>query len=100
TGGTHVHEFAAHVFGDDYLDKVALLSNDTLESGEIANFEELLEVVQPFEYPMNGAQRGLFITVTSALEARAFGCIIVGTNTADVIEIQREVQSEIANYLA
>ena len=38
TGGTHVHEFADHVFGADYLDKVALLSNDTLSSGSITEF--------------------------------------------------------------
>ncbi len=37
TGGTHVHEFAEHVFGADYLDKVTLLSNDTLSSGGITD---------------------------------------------------------------
>lgn len=98
TGGTHVHEFAAHVFGDDYLSKVALLSNDTLSSGSISEFDELARVVQPFEYPLNEEQRGIFITVTSALEAREFGCIIVGANTADVVEIQRQLQARIADY--
>jgi phosphoribosylglycinamide formyltransferase 2 len=98
TGGTHVHEFAAHVFGDDYLKKVALLSNDTLSSGKIADFDELLSVVRSFEYPMNGEQRGIFITVTSALEAHEFGCIIVGANRAEVVEIQRQLQARIVEY--
>lgn len=98
TGGTHVHEFADHVFGDDYLSKVALLSNDTLSSGKITEFDELARVVQPFEYPMNGEQRGIFVTVSSALEAHEFGCIIVGANTADVVDIQQQLQARIAEY--
>lgn len=98
TGGTHVHEFAAHVFGDDYLKKVALLSNDTLSSGKITDFDELLSVVRSFEYPINGEQCGIFITVTSALEAHEFGCIIVGANTDEVVEIQRQLQARIAQY--
>lgn len=98
TGGTHVHEFADHVFGDDYLSKVALLSNDTLSSGKITEFDELARVVQPFEYPIHGEQRGIFITVSSALEAHEFGCIIVGANTADVVDIQQQLQAHIAEY--
>lgn len=98
TGGTHVHEFAAHVFGDDYLDKVALLSNDTLSSGTIRDFGNLLEAVGEFEYPINGEQRGIFITVTSALEAGEFGCIIVGKNSAEVVALQQQVQAAIAEF--
>jgi phosphoribosylglycinamide formyltransferase 2 len=98
TGGTHVHEFAAHVFGDDYLDKVALLSNDTLSSGTIRDFGNLLEAVGEFEYPINGEQRGIFITVTSALEAGEFGGIIVGKNSAEVVALQQQVQAAIAEF--
>ncbi len=98
TGGTHVHEFAAHFFGEDYLQSVALLSNDTLSSGSITDFEELLSVVAEFEYPMQGENRGIFIMVTSALEVHEFGCIIAGANTAEVVEIQRQLQARIAEY--
>ncbi len=100
TGGTHVHEFAEFVFGADYLDAVALLSNDTLSSGSIADFDELRRVLADFQFPINGEQRGIFFIVTSALEAREFGCIIAGANTADVVGIQREVQARIAEYTA
>lgn len=98
TGGTHVHEFADFVFGEHYLDAVALLSNDTLSSGSITDFDELRSVLSDFQYPMNGECRGLFFIVTSALEAHEFGCIIAGADTADVVGIQRDVQARIAEY--
>ena len=98
TGGTHVHEFAEHVFGADYLAKVTLLSNDTLSSGSITSLDELLAVIGGFEYPLNGEPRGVFITVTSALEVHEFGCIIAGRDTADVVGIQRQLQARIADY--
>jgi hypothetical protein len=98
TGGTHVHEFADFAFGDDYLQSVALLSNDTLSSGSITDFEELRGVIGDFQYPINGEKRGFFWMVTSALEAHEFGCIIVGANTADVVEIQQQLQARIAEY--
>ncbi len=98
TGGTHVHEFAEHVFGADYLNKVTLLSNDTLSSGSITSFAELIAVIGDVEYPLAGKPRGVFITVTSALEAHEFGCIIAGADTADVVGIQRQLQARIAEY--
>ncbi|MCC6804003.1 MAG: hypothetical protein IT319_14065 [Anaerolineae bacterium] len=98
TGGTHVHEFAVHVFGADYLSRVALLSNDTLSSGSISDFDELLSVIGDFQYPMDGENRGVFLIVTSALEAHEFGAIIAGADTAEVVEIQRQVQARIAEY--
>lgn len=98
TGGTHVHEFADFFFGADYLKSMALLSNDTLSSGSITDFDELLSVIGDFQYPINGEPRGIFITVTSALEVHEFGCIIAGADTAEVVEIQQQVQARIAEY--
>ena len=98
TGGTHVHEFAAFVFGEDYLKTVALLSNDTLSSGSVSTFDELLSVIGDFQYPIRGEKRGVFITVSSALEAHEFGCIIAGADSADIVNIQRELQMCIAEH--
>ncbi len=66
-------------------------------------FDELLSVIGDFQYPMSsdandGANRGIFITVTSALEVHEFGCIIAGADTADVVEIQRTLQARIAEF--
>lgn len=98
TGGTHVHDFAWFVFGEDYLKKHTFLSNDTLSSGSISDFDELLSVIGDFQYPMGDEGRGIFITVTSALEAHEFGGIIVGADTAEVVEIQKQIQARIAEY--
>ena len=35
TGGTHAHEFARFYFGPDYLDKTAILSWESVDSGDI-----------------------------------------------------------------
>jgi len=98
TGGTHVHEFADYVFGEDYLKTIALLSNDTLSSGSITDFDELLSVLDDFQYPMQGENRGIFITVTSALEAHEFGCIIAGADSAELLDIQRQIQARVEEH--
>ncbi len=36
--------------------------------------------------------------MTSALEVGEFGCIIAGRDTADVVDIQRQLQARIAEY--
>ena len=91
TGGTHVHEFAHTVFGPDYLDKVALLSNDSYKCPGIDRFDTLLSAIGDLAYPLNGQARGLVIMVTSALEVQEFGCILVGVDTADVLGLEREL---------
>lgn len=91
TGGTHVHEFAHFMFGADYLDKVALLSNDSMKAGTATTVEELLAAVGDLQYPIAGQQRGVVVTITSALEAGEFGCIVIGSNSAEVVAMQQEL---------
>jgi hypothetical protein len=91
TGGTHVHEFGQFAFGPDYLNQVALLSHDALKSGSIDNFADLLRVVGDLGYPMNGAKKGIVITVTSALTAGEFGCIAIGATTEEAVRLQQEL---------
>ena len=91
TGGTHVHEFAHHVFGPDYIDKVALLSNDSYKCPGIDQFDTLLGAIGDLAYPLDGQPRGIVIMVTSALEVQEFGCILVGQDTADVLSLERDL---------
>jgi hypothetical protein len=91
TGGTHVHEFAYFVFGEDYLDQVALLSYDAMKSGDITDFDTLLNVVGDLQYPIMGEKRGVVITITSALEDHEFGCIVVGADGAETLTLQRQL---------
>jgi hypothetical protein len=96
TGGTHVHEFGEHFFGADYLDQVTLLSHDTMRSGPIETWEHLKSVIGNLAYPMNGQKRGVIVTITSALADREYGCIFVGANKTDTLELQRQVNERIA----
>jgi hypothetical protein len=91
TGGTHVHEFGWHVFGPDYLDQVTLLSNDAISTGQIDQFEDLVEIVADLLYPISNQERGIVITGTSALKAGEFGAIVVGQSTADVQDLMEQL---------
>lgn len=95
TGGTHVHDFAVHFWGDDYLDQVVLLSNESMFSGNIASASQLIEVLDEFLYPVNNEEKGLIITVTAPLAIQQFGCIIVAQTTDEALSIQEQVTERI-----
>jgi hypothetical protein len=97
TGGTHVHEFARFFFGPDYLNSVVLLSHDAMKSGTIGHFHELLEAIGDLLYPMQQEQRGVIVTVTSALAAGEFGCIIVASSTEEAVALQKALIERIHN---
>lgn len=99
TGGTHVHEFAAHVFGDAYLDKVALISFEASSSGIITDPDELLEVVKDFLYPMAGDEPlGMVVTITKSLSRNRFGCIILAPTVERILELQLQVDKCIRTH--
>lgn len=95
TGGTHVHEFARFFFGPDYLDEVVLLSHDAMKSGAITRLDDLLEMIGDLLYPMQRAQRGVIVTVSSSLMAGEFGCIIVASSTQEAIALQQELMARV-----
>lgn len=99
TGGTHVHDFGLHLFGANYLDRVSMISNDSLPSGAISDYEELVTVIEPFLYPIDGEPRGMIPMVTSALADREFGGVFAGRNTADALAIFEGVQAAVAAYI-
>lgn len=99
TGGTHVHEFARHVFGDDYINKVSLVSFEAASSGTITSADELAEVVKDFLYPMPGDEPlGMVITITTPLFKNRFGCIMVAPTSERALELQAKVELCIKNY--
>jgi hypothetical protein len=96
TGGTHVHDFAKHFYGDDYIDKASFISYEAMDSGSITDPKELIEVVQDFLLPIQGDDRfGLVITITRALHHHRFGCITVGHNAQQALQLQQDVLTHI-----
>lgn len=95
TGGTHVHEFAKHVLGPDYLKSYTLLSHDTMKCKGITAFEELHSRIRDLLFPIDGAQRGVVISVTSSLRAEEFGCIVVASTADEAVSLQQELVKRI-----
>ncbi len=91
TGGTYVHEFAKLNFGEDYLDHVALLCNNSIKCGEIHRLDELMMHLDDLLFPIAGEDRGVVITVTSSLPFGEFGCILVASNEQELLSLKQEM---------
>ncbi len=99
TGGTHVHEFGKYAFGNDYADKVSLISFEASNSGTITDAAELLEVLKDFLYPMPGDEPlGMVVTITKPLFKNRFGCIMVAPTSERALELQAQVDAHIRQY--
>jgi len=90
TGGTYVHEFARTTFGDDYLSRVVVLSNNEIRCDGIQDTARLLAVLDELLLPL-GAERGLVVTVTSTIHTGQFGGIFIAPDEADVLRLRTEV---------
>jgi hypothetical protein len=96
TGGTHVHDFASHFYGDDYIEKASFISYEAMDSGTIANPQVLQDVLQDYLLPMHGDDRfGLVITITRALHNHRFGCIAVAHTAQQAFQLQQDVLAHI-----
>ncbi len=91
TGGTHVHEFGSNYFGPDYLDKLVLLSNDSLSSAGCHTYQELRDALADFLYPRREANCGVIITVTSSLVDGEFGAVFVAPSAKELLQLQNDV---------
>ncbi|MDP1545566.1 MAG: hypothetical protein Q8L87_06045 [Anaerolineales bacterium] len=99
TGGTHVHEFAKHAFGDDYINNVSLLSFEAADSGKITDADELLGTLKDILYPMEGDEPlGVIVTVTTPLIKNRFGYIIVAPAEQKVLELREQIENRIQRY--
>ncbi|MBN1311301.1 MAG: hypothetical protein JXB30_07765, partial [Anaerolineae bacterium] len=91
TGGTHVHEFALFAFGENYLNDVALQSQDAMPSGQVRNLDALFSRIDDLLYPMKGEPRGVVLTISSALPEGRFGCILVAPDMDGLITLQNDL---------
>lgn len=98
TGGTHVHDFAMHRWGEDYLEYVSLLSNESMQSGDIRTHDILLKALYDLLYPIDDEERGVIVTVTASLSEGKFGCIFVGQSEDDLLAMQDQVNARIQNF--
>jgi hypothetical protein len=99
TGGTHVHEFAKHFYGDHYIDEASFISYEAMNSGSITSPVELMDVLRDYLLPIGGDKRhGLVVTITRALHKHRFGCIAVAPTADEALALQQEVQAHLLEY--
>jgi hypothetical protein len=91
TGGTHAHEFARLRFGPGYADAVTLLCYNKMPSGPITDWAELELALGDLLYRAESDRCGVVVTVTSALAAHEFGCIIVAPDMAEALAVRDEL---------
>ncbi|KAA3645056.1 MAG: hypothetical protein DWQ07_16830 [Chloroflexi bacterium] len=96
TGGTYVHEFLMQLFGPDYLEQVAVFSQNKLKSNGIADLVGLENAFEGLLYPIDEQQRGVILTLTSALEMGSFGYLVVGENIEDAQAVRQEMLARLA----
>ena len=98
TGGTHVHDFAKHVYGHDYIEKASFVSYEAMASGNITDPKELQDALADYLLPIKGDMRyGLVITITRALHNHRFGCIAVAPTAELALKLQQDVQAYMCN---
>ena len=67
TGGTHIHEIAIQLFGENYLQEVALISNSDLEVKGIKSFDQLYAETIDLLYIPHQTKKGIIFTEANLL---------------------------------
>ena len=90
TGSTHIHELAAFLFGPDYLQHVALLSQCSVDSGVINDYQWLVSKVADLLYNSEKRQ-GIILINTSSLSHHKFGYISIASSLEETFSLQKEL---------
>ena len=81
TGGTHDHELCLRLFGPDYLDRVATISNGRFQVGNL-DFPELYELSSDILYS-NGSESGIIFLEANSLASDGIVSVLSVGGTQD-----------------
>lgn len=90
TGSTHIHELACFLFGSDYINQVALLSQCSVDSGAIDSYELLESALSDLLYTQEKRQ-GIILINTSSLIHHKFGYVIIASTSEDTMLLQKQL---------
>lgn len=99
TGGSHLHDFACHLFGADYLNQISLLSRTQVTTRPIApaQFEAWMQAIAPFLYSMHTASpQGIVLTHTGCLAQGQVGYVAIAPTLDAVIQCDRQFERYLA----
>lgn len=87
TGGTYVHEFLSRRYGNDYFDRVTVLSQNALRT-RFDSLEALQAAMGDLRYPTAGQEKGVMVMLTSNLRNGKFGYLVLGANVEEVTALR------------
>lgn len=90
TGSTHIHELACFLLGADYIHHVSLLSQCSVDSGMIDQYQWLSSEVSDLLYT-HEKQKGIILINTSSLVHHKFGYISIAPSIEEVFLLQKEL---------
>lgn len=100
TGGTHVHEAACYILGENYDQHAALLSCNTLHTAAIATLDALVTGLQDLLFPTtleapNTQPQGVLITHSSRLNQGEFGYCVIAPSTEVAIDLNQQLRDRV-----
>ncbi len=94
TGGTHVHDLACHLLGQDYGRGHSILSSDCSTIGSF-HCEEVLDRVADLLFSSFSKPRGLIPTVLGRVQDGFLGYVIIGDSLPDAIQQEERLLSRL-----
>lgn len=94
TGSTHIHELACFLFGSNYIDHIALLSQCSVNSGAIDNYTGLVSEIGDLLYS-HETRKGIVLINTSSLIHHKFGYISIAPSLEEAFSLQTKLSERI-----
>jgi hypothetical protein len=91
TGGTYVHEYAQRLYGVNYLEKVALLSDGNMKCDRVNDLSHLKDLIGNLIFQPDVSESGIVITSLSRLAYGRIGIVIIAPTTEKAIDIRNVI---------
>ena len=93
TGGTHVYDLANLLFGHSWENQRYFLSHDSFRYGaRILNAPELLKVIEPLLFPIQGQKRGVVVTSINPSDP-VMGYVVIDADKKSGERLQQQLHS-------
>ena len=93
TGGTHVYDLANHLFGDSWESQRYFLSHDSFRyAAQTLNAADLLKVIEPLLFPIQGQRRGAVITSINPSDP-VMGYVVIDADRKSGKRLQQQIHA-------
>ncbi|MDJ0702097.1 MAG: hypothetical protein QNJ46_02355 [Leptolyngbyaceae cyanobacterium MO_188.B28] len=96
TGSTHIHEIAVQLFGENYIQEIALISNSHFKVSGIDSFEQLYDKAIDLLYVPHQDKQGIIITNANLLSSYGtIGVLSIGKDENEAANCLSEFQARV-----